>query len=364
MKIFFDDSNNFKYSNYFVTHRGELIDLLKPFVGKDNNFTDDERIKIYGLSEKDFTFIDKLEESDLAVLPWSWNYYYKLKIIDNAIKFVENAFNEGKTVISWTSGDYGVRVPFFKNLVVLRPSGYRSKLPYTHQGLPVFISDPLIDYYKCREVFLREKSVVPVIGFCGQAIGNSFKYTKDVAKTLKKNIQYFLGLSPEEPQTLYPSTRLRSKTLGLLESDNRLETNFIKRAKYRAGASTNEERMKTTREYFDNMLNSDYIVCVRGGGNFSVRLYETLAMGRIPIFVNTDCLLPLADEVDWKKHVVWVDKTDLSKIGDIVLEFHNQLSPDEFIDLQLKNRKLWEDRLRLGNFFKNFIHSNIKSIIR
>ena len=64
-------------------------------------------------------------------------------------------------------------------------------------------------------------------------------------------------------------------------------------------------------EFYENMVSSDYIVCVRGGGNFSVRLYETLAMGRIPIFINTDCLLPLNKSIDWKKHVVWIEREDI-----------------------------------------------------
>lgn len=346
-------------NNYNPKFRNELIDILKPFIGKSENFLDKEREKIYVISEKDMYFVNKIDDADLVILPWSWNYYHKFKITKEAIKFVKIAERIGKIVISWTSGDSGVRVPFFKNLIVLRPSGYRSKLPYTHQGLPVFISDPLNDFYKINTPILRNKGQSPIIGFCGQAIGTPIKYANDIFKNLNKNIQYYIGLTHEEPQTIYPSTLLRSKILKLLESDYRLVTNFIKRAKYRAGAVTNEERIKTMKEYFDNMVNSDYIVCVRGGGNFSVRLYETLAMGRIPIFVNTDCLLPLQDKIDWKKHVVWVEKSDLNKIGDKVLEFHHQLTSENFIELQKKNRKLWEEKLRIGGFFKYFLNKNI-----
>ncbi len=89
------------------------------------------------------------------------------------------------------------------------------------------------------------------------------------------------------------------------------------------------------------------MVCVRGSGNFSVRLYETLAMGRIPVFVNTDCILPFTEAIDWKEHVVWVEADEIDNIGTIVFEFHKTLSKDSFVQLQQRNRSLWESKLQL-----------------
>jgi len=70
-------------------------------------------------------------------------------------------------------------------------------------------------------------------------------------------------------------------------------------------------------------------------------------MGRIPVFVNTDCKLPFADEVNWKGHVVWVEADEIHNIGTIVSEFHKTLSEDNFIKLQQRNRRLWENKLQL-----------------
>src|SRR5690606_18408840 len=105
---------------------------------------------------------------------------------------------------------------------------------------------------------------------------------------------------------------------------------------------------------YNNLKDSDYVVCVRGAGNFSVRFYETLAMGRIPIFINTDCALPLEEKIDWKKHVVWVEYKERHKVVQKLMEFHSGLTEEDFIDLQLANRKLWEEKLRLGGFFKHY----------
>ena len=113
-----------------------------------------------------------------------------------------------------------------------------------------------------------------------------------------------------------------------------------------------KESHRTTLEFYENINSSDYVVCVRGAGNFSVRFYETLAMGRIPIFVNTDCALPLENEIDWKKHVVWIERKEIKHIAEKVKDFHSALSSNDFIDLQNANRTLWNERLTL-NLFQN-----------
>ena len=339
-------------AHYDPRHRGQLIDLLKPFWGKADNFTDAERVALYGISEKELRFVPDFASCTLALLPMSWNYYHAQGMLQKADAFVAEAAQAGKKVLSWTSGDFGVKVPNFDNLVVLRASGYRSKLPAYHHGMPVFFGDPLKSFYHREEIFLREKPGKPVVGFCGQAKGTPAKYALDVVRTVLRNARFYTGLSVENPQDIYPSTLRRARVLHTIEKDGRLIADFIKRDRYRAGVATPEARLHTTMEYYDNMIRSDYIVCVRGGGNFSVRLYETLAMGRIPVFVHTDCLLPLADQVDWKRHVVWVEEAHADRIGDIILDFHHGLNPTSFRSLQMENRRLWKEQMTLGQFFR------------
>ena len=36
------------------------------------------------------------------------------------------------------------------------------------------------------------------------------------------------------------------------------------------------DRNESTLEYYNNIRESDYVLCLRGGGNYSRRLYETL----------------------------------------------------------------------------------------
>ena len=91
---------------------------------------------------------------------------------------------------------------------------------------------------------------------------------------------------------------------------------------------------------------------MRGGGNFSVRFYESLSVGRIPVFLDTDSLLPLESEINWNMHCVIVNESKYRNLPNIISDFHNDLSDDAFLKLQNRNRDLWEDYLTRHNFFK------------
>lgn len=103
--------------------------------------------------------------------------------------------------------------------------------------------------------------------------------------------------------------------------------------------------------FIDSVFKHPYTLCISGFGNYSYRFYETLSAGRIPVFVDTDCKLPFEEFIDWRKHVVWVDRKDIYRIDKILLEFHEQRKHD-FIQLQQSNKYLWQEYLSPQNYFR------------
>ena len=77
-------------------------------------------------------------------------------------------------------------------------------------------------------------------------------------------------------------------------------------------------------------------------------------MGRIPAFVDTDCILPYHDTIDWRRYAVWVDESDLGNAARILADFHARMSPQEFRERQLECRRLWEERLTADGFYGHF----------
>jgi hypothetical protein len=202
------------------------------------------------------------------------------------------------------------------------------------------VSDPMVELNAA--ISPREKRDIPSVGFCG-FVSNPIMRTIYRLSGRKRKVE---GLA------------MRAHVLRVLESrTTKLEAHFITRQAYWAGTRGRFHKnvageFKPRAAFWDNVINSDYTLCMRGAGNFSYRFYEVLAAGRIPLFINTRCVLPFEDEIDWRKHCVWVEENEIESAGEIVKKFHAKLSADEFRELQLANRRLWESKLSPLAFFK------------
>lgn len=332
------------------TKRLEIFPLLKPFI-KIKPISAAKRLELYQVEDQEITFVEDIKEAKVGVLTMSWNYYYKTNNLEVAIAYIAEANKAGKVVWSFMSGDFGVKLNIQGNYVVFRNSGLKSKLTHHHVGMPAFVNDPLQAIYAGQQFSLPRYEVQPVVGFCGQANASVKQRIKEIGIRIKHQFSYWVGKTQQTPQPIESTSLLRAQLLRKLEKSKGIKTNFIKRKKYRAGVKNQKNNHSTVKDFFDNIKASHYVLCVRGGGNFSVRFYETLAMGRIPVFVNTDCLLPLEDQINWKKHSVWVEYSERKQLAEKVIQFHQQHTQTSLFELMLANRKLWEERMRIGNFF-------------
>ena len=161
---------------------------------------------------------------------------------------------------------------------------------------------------------------------------------KRVFKIIKTDKQFF-----------YPSSYKRFNFLKQFSENKKVKTDFIFREKYRAGIKSEAEKIKTSKEFSENMLQNPYTFCLRGAGNFSVRLYETLAMGRIPVVIKTDFRLPLQSFIYWEKHCVLLNQDNF--VTDFI-DFHNQITSSDFELMQINNLKLWNEFLNRESYFK------------
>ena len=162
---------------------------------------------------------------------------------------------------------------------------------------------------------------------------------------------------------MIPPTYLRKKILDILDKTDEFHTKFIRRNQYQGGESNKKNALQRIRkEFYQNIDNTDYTLCIRGTGNFSARFYETLALGRIPVFINTDCILPFNNEIDWKKHLVWVEYDDIENIKTKITQFHHSLTEESFKHLQNENRRLWENYFTFSGYFYQFAISIKKEL--
>jgi hypothetical protein len=229
--------------------------------------------------------------------------------------------------------------------VIYRTSLRRSRKQSHERPWVAFAADPLSE--SAQTLQPRPWTAKPSVGFCGY-VGT--RWTR---------LAYgFLGRSEKAL-----GLRLRHAAVIALESDARLEPRFILRDKFWAGqgetASSDAERRRVRQEFLGNLIGCDYALCLRGQGNFSFRLYEALAAGRIPLFIDTDCSLPFETQIDWKHHVVWVPEADLANAADILMDFHQNIGAAGFEDLQRRNRQLWLDWFETAAAYSRLISAEL-----
>ena len=298
---------------------------------------------------KYYKIVTDINECDVVVLPLEYTYSLKKYKLDKQTLFVKaKEFN--KRVWVYSGGDFGYSLKDEK-IFNFRLSGFKSKLNNNTIIIPSFINDPY-EFNLKKDFQVLEKEVFPRIGFVGHAKGGIVKYLKEFLVFMKINAKRVFKNELKDYQSFYPSSVKREKYLGLLKISRKIDTNFILRDKYRAGINTQEEKQTTTEEFYQNIYNNPYTFCIRGAGNFSVRFYETLAVGRIPILLDTDCKLPLHDKIEWSKHCLIIDEVQYKNIAKKVLDFHKNISEVSFIKLQESNRLLWEKILKRDSFFK------------
>ncbi|MBC8008992.1 MAG: exostosin family protein, partial [Burkholderiales bacterium] len=114
---------------------------------------------------------------------------------------------------------------------------------------------------------------------------------------------------------------------------------------------TPESAARQRAEFVANLDDADYALCARGLANCSIRLYEAISLGRIPLFVNTRCVLPYEWLVNWRSVCVCVDENELPHIADILRDDHARFTPSEFATRQRLARELFERWIRPEGFF-------------
>ncbi len=107
-------------------------------------------------------------------------------------------------------------------------------------------------------------------------------------------------------------------------------------------------------EFCQNILESDYTLCPRGGGNWSYRFYETLCLGRVPVYFDTGAMLPYDFLINWQDYCVWISGDRIEETPGKILSHYKSHSPSTFRDLQRRCRELWQRYLSLNGFFEHF----------
>lgn len=303
------------------------------------NWGFEERTKSFYLKEVFGDFRDPVVEimpepslADFILVPHLYVYRDRGDFIARALRISKDS---GKPLILFAHGDSAEEISLPRT-VVFRYSQYRSKKRPYEIIAPIYSED----LGKTQDVTPRRKGSEPTIGFCGWAEYASFSLGLKAA--LRHAWIDSVAIVHSELRAQKKGIYFRKKALSFLQAASGIHTNFIVRRSHGYHTGTIQVSKESSREEFiDNILASDLALAVKGDGNASIRFYEILSLGRVPLVVDTDMVFPFEDRIDYPSFTFSVPFDRLSEIGGMVNDFWGELSPEYFEVMQRQAREIF-----------------------
>lgn len=290
-------------------------------------------------------FVDDPSAADAIVLP---NNFRRLD--DAAQAYIrmhaDTAEKAGIPLYVFAFGDNNDQLQFDPRVWVFCLSVYGSDLGVRDIVVPTTAQD-------FGEITLRTKIEKPVVSFCGFA---AFKTPRQWLGYVVKNFLWEIRswgrpILRARKQGIY----WRRAVLRACERSDLVRTHFILRRSFSGAARTIElDPAQARNEFIASIVDADFVLTPKGDGNYSNRFLETLALGRIPVLVDTDMVLPGEKDIPYEKIMVRVPMHDVRNTPRYIRAFYDALSPSEWGDRQHLARSVFTDQLRQDVFFKRF----------
>jgi hypothetical protein len=304
------------------------------------------------------------QECDLVICPTNWQNESHNEIVQ---RLASQAKAWGKPLIVFCEADTEAPFPIL-DVLAFRGSLRRSARLPNEFPAPAFILDHINIPWPLADAGPQPKTGEPVVGFCG-CVDTETSSRFSLKRALNRALYWCLLSRPRAERflrrcgvriTRSEAKRTRYQAVGVVSRCGRIRKNLRLREHFLNGTllvPENEQREHWRRsfaQFRDNVLGSHYTLCPRGGGNWSYRFYETLCLGRIPVFFNTDCTLPYELLINWRDYCVWVEGDEIERTAEAILSHYQDHSADSFFELQRRCRQLWIDYLSFDGFFRNF----------
>jgi hypothetical protein len=262
---------------------------------------------------------------------------------------IECAKKAGVKLLVFAYGDSTEPIQI-DNAIIFRSSAYTSTLLPNEVVMPAFVEDIGME---AGLTWRAKDAIIPTIGFTGWVrfpnLKQELKYQYKIWRT---RVAIWRGLTPAPS---LQGLHYRRKSIAAINKATKCTGRFIMRGSYSGHAKTIEADPAVMRKQFiDSITEADLSLVVRGDGNFSLRFFEVLSLGRIPVFVDTETPLPLSTEINYDDCMIRVPHERIADIEEIVATAWQSWSPAEYTRRQQLARTLFETKLRPDIFFTDF----------
>jgi len=114
---------------------------------------------------------------------------------------------------------------------------------------------------------------------------------------------------------------------------------------------TDEAKKQEARNLFVQKMKQSWTsLCPRGMGSSSIRFFETLCMGRIPVHISDAYILPRYENIAYDDFCLFISEDEAAHTGDILYEWLEKTGIEERAAMCLAARKAWETHFRPEHF--------------
>lgn len=295
-----------------------------------------------------FEIVASLSEADFVAVPF--DYFFAEKY---APEYLAKAYwlarEAKKKVLLFDYTDYVDRNPKIPpHAVLFRVSAYRHHKKPNEIVMPYFVED----FGSRYDIAPKIKGSPLIVGYCGQTqFGTTIKKWKAMVKRILRSIVLHLTRDVNPPV----HTRgifLRRHAIRFLREGGTI-TKIIERKFYslhQSGVSFDPNEVR--QEYVKNLEECDLALCARGDSNASQRFYEALSASRVPLFLDTDCVLPLEAVISYDDFIVRVSSSDVAHIAQYVEAWNSGHNASSFLEKEKSAREAYEKYLRLDRYFE------------
>ena len=299
--------------------------------------------------ESRFGIPAQLDEADIALFPFDLSDVLRMKdsSLDALTEIIDSNRKRGLRTICVLWHDYSHPLAIGQPQAIIFRSSMVRGLDYTEEfPIPTNFGSKDLNSHSDQSYGYASR---PRIGFMGSVpqiatpaqLQRSGEGTNNAFSGYEKSEG---GINPIIRTPINIGTVIRNRGLATLQKSEIIETDIVTRDAY-FGFYSVDERTKMRQEYVEHMMRNDYIFCPRGAGNYSTRLFETVAAGRIPILIDTRLVMPFADVIPWQEIAVWVPINEINRLDEHVLAFHARLGESGYLALQTQLRNIFETYL-------------------
>src|SRR3989344_1823904 len=334
--------------------------LLFPFWGNPNDESSlfaKEMFDSYSFDTSVYTITDDIAKADLVLPPYRHNWFLRhdKQLWEECVRTAQKA---GLPLLIDGVGDIEYPVAT-ANCYILRIGGYRFLKEKGSIQIPV-AADDLLERCCAGVLSVRKKREgKPIISFAGWAKQTPIQWLRTAVKELPIRAR---GIFDSRYRAMKKGVLWRAQAIDILKCSPLVELNLKQRRSFSGSAKTAETDMRLLRqEFVDTILHSDYALDVRGDPNTSMRLFEILSLGRIPVIVDTERRFPFSDVVNYRDFCLLVDFRDIKNLPERIAEFHKKISPEKFAEMQHKAREAFVTYFRIDAQMRHIVRELSKT---